>query len=45
MKYMMFVKHPESSRAQPIPQGLMDAMGEFVEAGFKSGEVRPLEAM
>ena len=37
MKYLMLIKHTESSRKQPIPQGLMDAMGEFVAEGFKSG--------
>jgi hypothetical protein len=37
MKYMMFIKHAEDVRSQPIPQGLLDAMGKFVEASFKSG--------
>ena len=37
MKYLMLIKHSESYRAQPIPQGLMDAMGEFVTNGLKSG--------
>jgi hypothetical protein len=37
MKYLMLIKHPESYRSQPIPQGLLDAMGEFVNEGFKSG--------
>ena len=36
MKYLMIIKHAESYRSQPIPQGLLDAMGEFVAAGFKS---------
>jgi hypothetical protein len=40
MKYMMFIKHPETSRSQPIPQGLLDAMGEFITAGFKSGVLK-----
>jgi hypothetical protein len=40
MKYMMFIKHPETHRSQPIPQGLLDAMGEFVTAGFKSGVLK-----
>jgi len=26
----MIIKHAESYRSQPIPQGLLDAMGEFV---------------
>jgi hypothetical protein len=37
MKYLMLIKHSESFRGQPIPQGLMDAMGDFVAEGFKSG--------
>jgi len=37
MKFLMMIKHAESDRSQPIPQGLMDAMGEFVGEGFKSG--------
>jgi len=37
MKYLMLIKHAESSRNEPIPQGLNDAMGAFVGEGFKSG--------
>jgi hypothetical protein len=37
MKYLMFIKHSESYRAQPIPEGFMNAMGKFVNDGFKSG--------
>jgi hypothetical protein len=37
VKFLMFIKHPESDRSQPIPPGLMDAMGEFVTANLKSG--------
>ena len=37
MKFLMLIKHTESYRNQKIPQGLMDAMGEFVAEGFKSG--------
>jgi len=40
MKYLMLIKHSESYRSQPIPQALMDAMGEFVAAGFKSGVLK-----
>ena len=40
MKYLMLIKHSESYRSQPIPQGLMDAMGEFVAEGFKSGVLK-----
>ena len=37
MKYLMLIKHSESYRSDPIPQALMDAMGEFVSESFKSG--------
>ena len=37
MKYLMLIKHSESHRSQPIPPGLMDAMGKFVTEGFASG--------
>jgi hypothetical protein len=37
MKYLMMIKHAESDRSEPIPQALMDAMGEFVSESFKSG--------
>jgi hypothetical protein len=37
MKFLMFIKHSESFRSQPIPQGLQDAMGEFVNEGFTKG--------
>jgi hypothetical protein len=37
MKYLMMIKHSESYRGEPIPQALMDAMGEFVNEGFRSG--------
>ena len=37
MKFLMMIKHSESYRNQQIPQALMDAMGEFVGEGFKSG--------
>ncbi len=40
MKYLMLIKHSESYRSQPIPQGLLDAMGEFVAQGFKSGVLK-----
>ena len=40
MKFLMLIKHSESYRSQPIPQGLMDAMGKFVEQGFKSGVLK-----
>jgi hypothetical protein len=37
MKYLMFIKLSESYRAQKLPQGLQDAMGEFVNEGFTKG--------
>ena len=37
MRCLMLIKHSENVRSQSIPQGLMDAMGEFVTEGFKSG--------
>jgi hypothetical protein len=40
MKYLMLVKHSESIRNEPIPQALMDAMGEFVGEKMKSGVVK-----
>lgn len=40
MKYLMLIKHSENYRSEPIPQGLMDAMGEFVAEGFRSGVLK-----
>ena len=40
MKYLMLIKHSESYRPQPMPQELLDAMGEFVAEGFKSGVLK-----
>jgi hypothetical protein len=40
MKYLMMIKHWESYRGEPIPQALMDAMGEFVSESFKSGVLK-----
>src|SRR5260221_616241 len=39
MKYLMLIKHDESYRDRPIPQGLLDAMGPFVTAKMKSGVI------
>ena len=39
MKYMMFIKHTEDYRNKTVPPGLYEAMGKFVEEGFKSGVV------
>lgn len=40
MKYLMMIKHSESHRNEPIPQPLMDAMGQFVSESFKSGVLK-----
>ena len=40
MKYLMLIKHSENYRSQPAPQALMEAMGEFVTQGFKSGVLK-----
>lgn len=40
MKYLMLIKVSESYRSQPMPQELLDAMGEFVAEGFKSGVLK-----
>jgi hypothetical protein len=40
MKFLMLIKHSESYRGEPIPKALMDAMGEFVTEGFKSGVLK-----
>jgi len=40
MRYMMFIKHTEDYRNKEVPAGLYEAMGKFVEAGFKSGVLK-----
>jgi hypothetical protein len=40
MKFLMMIKHSESSRNQKIPQALNDAMGKFVGEGFKNGTLK-----
>jgi hypothetical protein len=37
MKYLTFIRHPESYRASPPPAAMMEAMGKFVEKSFKDG--------
>jgi hypothetical protein len=37
MKYLMLIKHTEAYRSQPIPQGLLEAMGELVSKNFANG--------
>ena len=39
-KYLMLIQHAETYRNQPIPQALMDAMGEFIQEGFRSGVLK-----
>ena len=39
-KYLMLIKHAESYRNEQIPQALMDAMGKFVQEGFRSGVLK-----
>lgn len=39
MKYLMLIKHEERYRNEAIPQGLLDAMGKFVEESFKNGSL------
>lgn len=36
-RYLMFITHREAYREHPIPQGLLDEMGEFVAENRKSG--------
>jgi hypothetical protein len=40
VKYLMLIKHSERYRKEKIPQGLMDAMGAYVDQGFKSGVLK-----
>jgi hypothetical protein len=42
-RYLMFITHPEEYRDRPIPQPLLDAMGEFVTENLKSGVRLPDE--
>jgi hypothetical protein len=37
MKYLSFIRHPESYRAGQPPPALMQAMGEFIERSRKAG--------
>jgi hypothetical protein len=40
MKYLMLIRSAERYRSQPIPQGLLDAMGKFVAQSFESGVLK-----
>ena len=37
MKYMMLIKHTDDYRGKKPPQGLMDAMDEFIGGYAKQG--------
>ena len=37
MKYLTFIRHPESYRQSSPPAALMEAMGKFVERSLKDG--------
>jgi hypothetical protein len=37
MKYLTFIRHPESHRETPPPAALMEAMGTFVQKSLKDG--------
>ena len=37
MKYLTFIRHPESYREAPPPAALMDAMGKFVQRSLEDG--------
>lgn len=39
MKYLTFIRHPESYRDAPPPAAMMDAMGKFVERTRKAGHL------
>lgn len=37
MKYLTFIRHPESYRASPPPAALMEAMDEYVKKSLEAG--------
>jgi hypothetical protein len=37
MRYLCFIRHPESYRASPPPAALLQAMGKFVERSKQEG--------
>ncbi len=39
MKYLTFIRHPESIRQSPPPPGFMDAMGKFVQKTRANGSL------
>lgn len=40
MKHMLLIKLSERYRSQPMPQDFLDAVGKFVDEGFKSGVLK-----
>jgi hypothetical protein len=40
VKYLMLIKHADDVRKEAVPQALLDAMGRFVDEGFKSGVLK-----
>ena len=39
MKYLTFIRHPESFREAGPPQALMEAMGRFVQRSLQEGSL------
>ena len=39
MKYLTFIRHPESFREAGPPQALMEAMGRFVQKSLQDGSL------
>jgi hypothetical protein len=39
MKYLAFIRHTEAHRERPIPAGLLEAMGAFVQKSLKDGSL------
>ena len=39
MKYLAFVRHPESTRQSPPPPGFMEVMGQFEQRCRKDGSL------
>ena len=37
MRYLSFIRHPESYRGSPPPPALMEAMGKFIQASRANG--------
>lgn len=39
MKYLSFLRHPESVRDQPMPPGFMDEMRKFIDRSIQNGSL------